>query len=163
MADRTTNKTPPYSSQPRSGTASYIVANGVSLGIGALVQLEGGYLDHWDGTGDYFVGILVGGGGRHATTDVVVGNTSATPPVEGIVDESGRILAHVAVAGTVAQTDVGALVYCADSDVASLTKTDAANKVVGRLVRFRSTSDCDVQLFTPAEWLAGVASGTWLA
>lgn len=141
------------------GFSSYIVADGVTLYEGQLVQLEGGYLNHWDETGK-FLGILLGGDDR-AKDGVILGETSDTPPVEGRVDESGVILLHMAVAGTVAQSDVGALIYCADSNPANFTKTDTTNPPVGRLVRFRSTSDCDVQLFTPAEWLAGDAGAAW--
>jgi hypothetical protein len=148
-----------HKTRPNAGVSSYVIADGVTLYEGQLVQLKSGYLDHWDKTGQ-FVGILVGGDDR-AGDGVIIGETSDTPPPEGRVNESGVILMHVAVGGTPTIADVGALVYCNDSDVANLTKTDAANAVVGRLVRFRSASDCDVQLFTPAEHLAGEADATW--
>jgi len=148
-----------HKTRPNAGVSSYVIADGVTLYEGQLVQLKAGYLDHWDKTGQ-FVGILVGGDDR-AGDGVIIGETSDTPPPEGRVNESGVILMHVAVGGTPTIADVGALIYCNDSDVANLTKTDAANAVVGRLVRFRSASDCDVQLFTPAEHLAGEADATW--
>lgn len=141
------------------GYNSYPIADEVTIYEGQLVQLEGGYLNHWDETGK-FLGILLGGDDR-LKDGVLEGEVSDTPPPEGRVDESGVILMHVAVGGTPAQTDVGALVYCADSNPANLTKTDTTNPPVGRLVRFRSTSDCDVELFTPGEWLAGDAGASW--
>lgn len=144
---------------PRAGFASYIIADGVTLYEGQLVQLESGYLNHWDETGK-FLGVLIGGDDR-ARDGVILGETSDTPPTEGRVDESGVTLMHVAVAGTPTQADVGALIYCADSNPANLTKTDTTNPPVGRLKRFRSTSDCDVELFTPTEWLAGDAGAAW--
>jgi hypothetical protein len=157
MADATAKQI--HKTRPNSGVGSYVIADGVTLYEGQLVQLQSGYLNHWDKTGQ-FLGILVGGDDR-AGDGVIIGETSDTPPPEGRVNESGVVLMHVAVAGTPTIADVGGLVYANDSDVANLTKTDAANAVVGRLVRFRSASDCDVQLFTPAEHLAGEADATW--
>lgn len=144
---------------PRAGTGAYPIADGVTLVVGQLVQLESGYLNHWDEAGK-FLGVLVGGEDR-AKDGVLLGETSDTPPPAGFVDESGVTLMHMAVAGTVTQADVGALIYCADSNPANMTKTDTTNPPIGRLKRFRSTSDCDVELFTPCEWLAGDAGAAW--
>lgn len=147
-----------YKTRPNAGTGSYRVANGVTLAEGELVQLQAGYLNQWDKTGK-FLGMLVGGDTTAA--GAILGDTTVANPPEGRVNESGVVVMHVAVAGGVTIADQGALVYCADHDLANLTKTDAANAVVGRLVRFRTASDCDVQLFTPAEHAAGVAGTTW--
>lgn len=134
------------------GVRSYQIADGVTVYAGMLAQLESGFLNHWTGTSPgQFVGIVLGGDDR-ARDGVLLGETADTPPTEARVDESGVVLMHVAVAGTVTQADVGAYVYCADSDVANLTKTVGSNlRPVGRLVRFRSATDCDVELLTPAE------------
>lgn len=149
---------------PRGGTHSYPITDGLTIYEGMLAQLESGYINHYDGSGvtKPFVGIVIGGKDR-ARDGVLLGETSDLPPPEAIIDESGGTLQHVAVGGTPSQADVGCLIYCADSDIANLTKTDTTKPPVGRLVRFRSVTDCDVELFTPAEWLAGVADGTWLA
>lgn len=145
---------------PHPGTYSYPIADGVTIPAGALVQTQSGYLNHWDETGE-FVGVFIGGTDR-AGDGVFTGETSDSPPPEGIVDESGVILTHLdSVAGTPAQSKVGDLVYSADSDPASLTLTDTTNPPVGWLKRFRSTTDVDVQLFTPGEWHAGNAGATW--
>jgi hypothetical protein len=145
--------------RPNSGVGSYVIADGVTVYAGMLAQLEGGYVNHWDETGK-FLGIIVGGDDR-AKDGVFLGETSDTPPPEARVDESGVILMHVAVAGTPTQAKVGDLVYSADSNVASLTMTDTTNPPVGRLVRYRSATDCDVHLFSAAEWAAGDAGATW--
>lgn len=158
MADRTTHIV--YKTQPIAGMASHIIADGVTIGIGALVQFESGYLNHWDSSNKVLAGILVGGDDR-LKDGVITGETSDTPPPGGRVQD-GVTLMHVPVAGTVTQADVGALVYCADSDAANLTKTDPGKAPVGFLRYFRSTSDCDVQLFTTAEHMAGLATGAWL-
>ena len=59
MADRTTNIT--IESRVR-GRSAVQIADGVTIGIGALVQLESGYLNHWSSAGaNTFLGILIGG------------------------------------------------------------------------------------------------------
>lgn len=141
------------------GSFAQKIANGVTVYEGMFAQLESGYINHWDETG-VFLGIVVGGDDR-AKDGVLTGNTSDTPPPEARVDDSGVTLMHMAVGGTPSQADVGALIYCADSNPANMTKTDTTNPPVGWLRRYRSTSDCDVQLFTPAEFLAGIASNAW--
>lgn len=157
MADLGARKV--WKTSPRATHSSYRIADGVTLYEGQFVQTEGGYLNHWDETGK-FLGLLVGGDSR-LNDGVIIGETSDTPPPEGRVDESGVTLMHVAVGGSPTIADVGALVYCADSNPANLTKTDTTNPPVGRLKRFRSATDCDVQLFTPTEWLAGDAGAAW--
>jgi len=144
---------------PRSGTRAVPIANGVTLYEGQFVQYEGGYANHWDETGQ-FAGICVGGKDR-LRDGVLLGNTSDTPPPEAIIDESGTVLMHMSIGGTPTQAKVGLLVYCADSNPANMTMTDTTNFPIGRLVRYRSATDVDVELFTPTEHLAGVAGATW--
>lgn len=143
------------------GNAAYPIANTVTVYRGMLAQLESGYVNHWDETGT-FLGIITNGDDR-ADDGVLTGNTSDTPPPEAHVNERGVILARLdSVAGTPTQAKVGDLVYSADSDTDNLTLTDTTNAPVGIMVRFRSATDVDVQLFTPAEYKAGIASGTWV-
>ena len=142
-----------------SGHNAYILADGVVFYEGQFVQLESGYLNHWDEAGT-FLGILTGGKDR-AGDGVLTGEISDTPPVEGYVDESGTVLMHVTIGGTPTQAKVGDLVFCADSDPANMTFTDTTNPPVGRCVRYRSATDQDVQLFTPGEFAAGIADATW--
>ena len=150
-----------HKTAPNSGRWSHIIADTVVVFEGQLAQLQAGFLNHWDETGK-FLGIVIGGDDR-AGDGVLTGETSDTPPPEARVDQSGVILMHLAsVAGTPTQAKVGDLVFSADSDVANLTLTDTTNPPVGRMVRFRSATDVDVQLFTPGEFEAGIASGTWL-
>lgn len=163
MADLTVKTL--HKTRPNKGRASYIIADGVVLVPGDLVQLQGGYLNHWDGTGSAqpFIGICLEGDDR-AGDGVLTGATGDDKPPEARVDESGVVLMHLSsVAGTPTQAKVGALVYCTDSDPDSMTMTDAADDVVGWLKTFRSSTDVDVQLFTPSEHMAGMASGTWKA
>ena len=163
MADRTADII--HKTSPRAGRESFIIADGVAIGIGALVQLEGGYLNHWSSAkANTFLGIMIGGKDR-ANDGVITGETSDTPAVEGYVDSSGVPLMHMDIGGSPTQAKVGDLVYCADSDTASMTLTDPTgdNPPVGRVVRYRTADDVDVQLFTPAEYHAGIADNTWIA
>lgn len=160
MADATANTI--HETRPRAGRSAHIIANGVTVYAGMLAQLESGYLNHWDEAGA-FRGLVLGEGiGHGVDNSAMLGNTSATPPPEARVDESGAVLKHLTLGGTPTQAKVGDLVYCADSSVSSMTMTDTTNAPVGILTRYRSATDCDVQLFTPSEWKAGIASGTWI-
>lgn len=148
-----------YMTRPRSGRDAFIIANGVTVYEGMFVSLEAGYANHYaDGANDVFAGILLGGDDR-ARDGILVGCTADTPPPECRVDTSGVVLMHLTVAGTPAQAKVGDLVYSADSAVASLTLTiGALNHPIGWMIRYRSATDVDVQLMTPAEFLAQVTA-----
>jgi hypothetical protein len=121
-----------------------------------LCALEGGYINHWaDGANDVFAGVLLGGDDR-AGDGVLTGNTSDTPPPEARVDVSGVTLMHLSGVGdTPTQAKVGDLVYCGTSNVADITlSATGRNHPIGYMSRFRSATDVDVTLFTPAEMLA---------
>lgn len=130
--------------RPR-GARSYVVKNGVTLYAGALVGTDAnGYLDKWlDTAGLKFEGILKEG---------CVGDTSATPKVEGKVDTSGPVLLSAAVAGATTQASVNAPVFCASDNPADMTLTATTNvAAIGKVVRWISSAVCDVELFQPAE------------
>jgi hypothetical protein len=137
--------------KPHGGKRSYVVKNGVTLYAGALVGTDAnGYLDKWlDTAGLRFEGVLTQG---------AVGDTSASPKVEGIVDISGPTLLAQAVAGATTIAAVNAPVYGASDNVADLTLTQTTNVgPIGRVVRWISSGVCDVALYTPAE-AQGVAA-----
>lgn len=155
MADLGANRV--HKTSPRSGYDAYPIANGVTLYPGALVALEGGYLNHWaDGANDVFVGIALGDAVGISPGAALTGNTSASPIPEARVDQSGVTLMHLdSVGGTPTQAKVGDLVYSADSDTDSITLTiGALNHPIGYMSKFRSATDVDITLFTPAEMLA---------
>jgi len=129
----------------RAKTRSYVVANSTTLYAGSLVAINtSGFLVKLaDTSGFRPVGIL---------QQTVTGDTTATPPVEGIVDVSGVTLQNVAIAGTFVQGDVRSLIYCSTDNPADCTKTAATNiKAIGYATRFRSAGFGDVTLFTPEE------------
>lgn len=147
-----------HKTQARSGYNSYPIANGVTLYPGQLCSLQGGYVDHWaDGANDVFLGIVLGDALGISPGAALTGNTSASPIPEARVDESGVTLMHLAaIGGTPTQAKVGDLVYAADSNsLTAITLTiGALNHPIGYLSKFRSATDSDVTLFTPAEMLA---------
>lgn len=150
MADLAANTT--HKTRPRGGRDSFQIANGVTLYSGALVSLEGGYLNHWaDGSDDVFMGVLLGGDLN--TSNAIVGDTSATPVPEAWVDTSGATLMHLdSVGDTPSQAKVGDDVYCSTSNTDDITlSATGANYPIGYLSKFRSTTDVDVTLYTPAE------------
>lgn len=162
MADLAVNTI--FKTRPRSGRDAFPIANTAVVYAGALVQLSAGFLDDWDdaGAGSTFQGILLSGDqtGNAPGETGFTGDTSGdpAPDPEGRVDTSGVVLMHLASVqsqAALAQANVGDLVYCPDSDVANLTTiSSGSTDPIGFIVRFRTATDSDVQLFTPAEFLA---------
>jgi hypothetical protein len=145
MADRTFNKV--YRSEER-GMRSMIVKNAVQLYGGMLVgsATADGFIDVWNNVATtIFWGLLL---------QDVLGATGATPPATGRVNTAGVTLKGVAVAGTPTQAKIGSPVYSQTSNPDDMTMTAATSRAIGLLVAFRTASDCDVQLFTPVEFLA---------
>jgi len=145
-----------HATKTRAGRDAYPIANGVTLYVGALVALEGGYLNHYaDGANDVFVGIVTGPGIGISPGAALTGNTSGTPVPQARVDSSGVTLVGVPMAGSPDATKVGDLVYCADSDTDNMTLTiGSLNHPIGFMSRFGSATDVDVTLFTPTEMLS---------
>tara|TARA_R100000458_G_scaffold11201_1_gene8957 strand:+ start:2402 stop:2875 length:474 start_codon:yes stop_codon:yes gene_type:complete len=149
MADRTTNTL--YETK-RSDRLAIPIANGESLPVGSLVQIQSGFANHYDGT-TMFAGIVVGGENL-SSTEVPTGDTSLTPDPCVYVDTTGPTIVGIPVASA---TVIGAYVYCNDSNLDNATITQPSTDApIGFIVGFRSASDCDVQLFTPAQHTIGV-------
>lgn len=155
MADRTADLI--LKTRPRIGYDSFPIADGVTLGVGAIVQLQSGFLNHWDDSGaaSTLMGILIGGDDR-ARDGIIIGETSDTPDPRGRVDTSGVVIMHLAsVDASPTQAKVGDLIYCSDSDVVNIAiASSGRTDPIGWCIEFRSSTDIDVQLFTPAEFLA---------
>ena len=139
----------------RGATKSYIIANGVTLYIGELVQLESGYANKWDDSADYFLGVVVGFVTPGATGALaVLGNQTTYPLV--VVDVSGLILEHLdSVGGTVSQAVVGTLVYGTSSNTDDLTmESSGRTDPIGVLDDYVSGTDVNVRLFSNMEFMA---------
>jgi hypothetical protein len=132
------------------------IADGVTLYEGQLIGLEGGYANLWaDGANDVFAGVLIGGN-NEATFGTYKGDTSASPLPQARIDCSGVVLEHLdSVGDTPSQAKVGDLVYCGSSNTDDMTlESSGRTNAIGILWFYRSSTDVDVKLFTPAEALA---------
>lgn len=142
--------------RPR-GKKSFIIADGVTVYANMLAGLEAGYLNHWADAAnevDVFVGIVVGGEDR-ADDGVLTGETSDSKPPEARVDTTGATLRGLTVGGTPTQAKVGDLVYCGTSNPSDITlDSSGRTSAIGWMSRYTSATDQEVELFTPAEFLA---------
>lgn len=145
------NRTADYIHRTRvRGASSFVVKNSTTLYAGSLVGTDAnGYLDNWaDTAGLKFEGLLLAG---------AVGNTSASPKVEGRVNTSGPILMGVPVSGASTIACVNAMVYSTTGNTDDLTLTATSNVgPIGRIVRWTSATDCEVRLLLPTEAKASV-------
>ncbi len=131
MANLTANKI--WETQ-RRGRNGFVVADGVELFAGELVEIDAnGFLNKNTG-GAKFVGLLHEG---------VIGDTSASPPPEGKVNTAGEVLKNIAVAGIV-QADVGKQLTCATSNIEDAAIV--ASGGIGIITRFVSAGVCDIEL-----------------
>jgi len=155
MADLTADVL--HDNRPNAGKDSFVVLNGKTLYAGALVGVDlNGFLTSWANVAtNEFQGILLEG---------AVGDTTASPPVEGRVDTSGPILRSATVASAV-QGNVNDPVYSLTDNPADLTLTPGLTTSVGYIRRFISAGVCDVVLYTPtaaqtAAEMSGITSLT---
>jgi len=157
MADRTVNTI--YETKG-SDRLRVPIATTVALPIGTLVQEEGGFANHYDGT-NTFLGIVVGG--ENLVDGIPTGDTALTPDPAVFIDTSGVTVVGIPVAGASAVTVIGEFVYCNDSDLANATVTQPTTDYpIGFIVGWRSASDVDVKLFSMAEHLIGTTAAATL-
>lgn len=151
----------PLSVKPGRDLLSLPVKNGVTIWDGALVGFVRtggagitGRVDNWtdpaapeSATTMKFLGIArVHNSEGTSGNDSVVGNSAGTVEVE--VDVSGVVIQNATIT-LASDVDVGVLVYSADGNPASFTKTapGTSNNPIGYVSRFISTTRGDVKLF----------------
>lgn len=83
-------------------------------------------------------------------TRQVVGDTTLTPVPEVEIVTGPFILRNYDVVGTSAVTHQGDLVYCLDDNILDLT-SNSNMKAMGRIIRWRTGTKCDVYVFSPQE------------
>lgn len=131
-------------SRPR-GQNSYVVTTSTVHYVGALVCVDrstGKSVVPADTANFRFKGICT----KAATGDGTV---------EVPVDEGGRILERVSVASVSSIADVGDKVYLVNDNPATLTHVATSNiGAIGYIVRWHTSTTCDVQLFSAAEFEA---------
>ena len=120
--------------------------NGDVLYAGALIAIDSaGYAAPWaDPTNYNFIGVCM---------KQVTGDTSASPVPEANVNTSGMILKKATIGNASSQTDVGILCYATDDNTFTLSSTSNVN-AIGRVSRWYSSTTCDIDLFTPTEYMA---------
>lgn len=133
---------------------SFKILNAEVIYNGALVtlDLQDGYLRNLEdtsGTNDRFCGIAI------PKTNSVTGDTSASPVVECPVSIGGCVLEKVAVTGASAVTNTGDPVFATDENTLTLSSTSNLKKV-GVVLRWYSSTTCDVGLFSMYEYLANL-------
>lgn len=146
MADLTKD-TPRRERTVRNGGQPYVLTNAVVVYRGSLIGLvrSTGRATKWSDTaGLDFLGFADKG---------ATGDTSASPPVDVLVDDSGKVLENVAVTGASAITDNGDWVYAADDGSFTLTPTTNV-KAIGVILKWHTSTTCTIRLFTPEEYAA---------
>lgn len=157
MTDRATNKI--YETKG-SDRLRVPMTTAVAFPIGTLVQEEGGFANHYDGT-NTLLGIVLGG--DNLVSGIPTGDTSLTPDPAVFIDTSGATLVGVPVTGASAVTVIGEFVYCNDSDLDNATLTQpTTDHPIGIVVGWRSATDVDVRLFSMVEHLLGTTAAATL-
>jgi len=158
MTDRTAHKSYDFRAGPTHYQKSWIIADGVTVAQGTLIQVQAGYANHWDDTSgdDRFAGIATNAD-SYNNDGIWLGEITPTlnrrtPRVT--VDEGAIITNFDSLGSTTAITDIGSFVYCPDSDPDNMTLESSGNtSIIGILEDWRSTTDTDIRLFTMIEWL----------
>lgn len=145
----------------RGVNRSYVVKNSQALFQNGIVALDAnGLVVPWSDTDRALR--LLGLFDSWDRSGVTAGNTSASPAVRAILDVGGAELVGVDVAGVADRTSIGEPVYCTSDNPTDLTLTPTAFvRPVGVLSDFRTTSDMDVALFTPADYSGYGSIGHW--
>ena len=148
-ADRTLESHP-------TGRNQYEILSTDICYAGGLVGLTAaGFLIPWDNTNTtVFVGVALE---QAAGTGASPAGTATKCPV----NDEGMIIKHIPIASAV-QGSVGLEVYSETDNVLTDCELDAGvtSRSVGIIIRFASAADCDIQLYSHAEWSARYIQAT---
>ena len=129
------------------GRNVYDLASAQQVWAGGLVGLNAaGFLIDWDNAAaTQFVGVCAENALEGPTTQDVA-------PIH----DGGGILKHIPVASAV-QGSVGLEIFCTTDNVLTdcVLAAGAVSRGFGRIIRFRSNTDCDIEIYSAAEWSAG--------
>jgi len=98
-------------------------------------------------------------------TDIFLGICleDALEPTQDVapVNDEGVIIKGIPVASA-AQTDVGKEVYCPTDNILTDAVLDAgaSSRAIGRIIRWVSATDVDVEIYSASEWSARYLQGT---
>lgn len=144
MADPTSTITRSY--EQDAGRMDALIKTSEALVIGGMgaIALSTGLLEFMDDSDDLVpVGVILGN--SRGLNDSLTGDAT-----EKAVTRGGIILESVTVTGASAITDRFKLVYMSDGQIFTLTKP-ASGQAVGYVVDWKSSTTCDVYIFSPAE------------
>lgn len=129
------------------GRNVYDLASAQQVWAGGLVGLNAaGFLIDWDNAAaTQFVGVCAENAFEGPTTQDVA-------PIH----DGGGILKHIPVASAV-QSSVGLEIFCTTDNVLTdcVLAAGAVSRGFGRIIRFRSNTNCDIEIYSAAEWSAG--------
>lgn len=144
MANLTVGRNLRIERLPSSGTITGLAKNSTTFYAGSFVCLDisTGYINKAADTANFvWQGLCV---------RQVAGDTTASPVPEVEIVTGNFILRNYDVVGTSAVTHQGDLVYCLDDNILDLTSSSNL-KAMGRIIRWRTGTKCDVYVFTPQE------------
>lgn len=121
----------------------FLQTNSTTLYKGAFVALDttaGTVEPHDDAAGTAFLGIYEG-----------ADSTGASGSTRVPVSTERKILVQQTVTGVSAQTDIGAPVYISDDDTMTLTRPADDAVCIGMVIRWYSSTTCDVLVFDPVD------------
>lgn len=144
MSNLTAARTLRIEAEPGSGMLTGLAKDATQFYAGSFVCLDigTGYINKAADTASFvWQGIC---------QRSVLGATGSSPVPEVEIITGPLILRNYAVVGTSAVTHQGDLVYCLDDNVLDLTSSSNM-KAVGRIIRWRVATLCDVYIFSPQE------------
>ena len=134
---------------PKGRNVYDLLATQQVFGGGLVGLTAAGFLIPWDNVATtVFVGVVL---------------EDALEPTEdvGKVDDSGTVVRNIPIASAV-QGSVGLQVHCTTDNIQTDAVLDAGatSRGVGTIIRFRSASDCDIRLYSHAEFQVRYLQGT---
>jgi len=126
-------------------TIAFQLTNSQVIFAGALIGIDTstGYAVEWFDTANFiFAGVAL---------RAVTGDTTASPVVDVDVNCGGMLLKKVAVTGASAITNVGDKAYASDDNTFTTSATSNVQEV-GIITRWYSSTTCDVQLYSMAQY-----------
>jgi len=148
-ADRT------FESHPTGRNQYEILVSDICY-AGSLVGLSAaGFLHPWDDVATtVFVGVALE---QAAGASASPAGTDTKCPVH----DEGMIIKNIPIASAV-QASVGLDVHCTTDNVLADCVLDggATSRAIGRIIRWVSAADCDIQLYSAQEWQARYKQAT---
>lgn len=135
----------------------FCIKNAEALVVGGFagLNLSTGKLEFMDDIDSLVcVGYVIGA----KDGDNVSGLTGDSGGTKFAVTRAGEIIKNYSVTGASAITDIGKAVYCTDGQTLTLTKP-TAGKPIGHVVKWNTSTYCDVYLYTMSQQLLASQDG----